>query len=76
MNIFGENVKRFRLVRGLSQTELSKKTGISQAMISQIEKGRRETSGESREKLAKALSVSLFWLFKPVPKLKSRRKLR
>lgn len=38
---FGEYVKKIRKAKGLTTTELAKRTGISQSYISQIENGKR-----------------------------------
>jgi transcriptional regulator with XRE-family HTH domain len=40
---FGRYLKELRIIRGLSMRELSRRSGISQAYISQIESGERGT---------------------------------
>ena len=40
MNILGKNLKKLREERGLSQSELAKKTGTSRQYISNLENGK------------------------------------
>jgi transcriptional regulator with XRE-family HTH domain len=40
---FGRYLKELRIRRGLSMRELSRRSGVSQAYISQLEKGKRGT---------------------------------
>ena len=56
----GESAVRvWRSHRGLTTTALAQAAGISQAYLSQIEKGARQGSTASMRKLADALNVSL-----------------
>lgn len=58
--IAGENpVRVFRTYRGLSQESLAKASGISRAMIAQIETGRKSGSVDTLKKLSTALDVDL-----------------
>ena len=50
--------KLIRLARGLTVSELSNESGISHNYISQIEKGKRNPSEETKKKLSKSLKVS------------------
>lgn len=54
----GEKVRRLRKARGLSQADLSSISGISQTTISDLERGRNETSKELPA-IAAALRVSV-----------------
>lgn len=58
MNELGKRLRDARNARGLTQKELSRKSGVSQATISDIERGRNESSKELPA-LAKALGESL-----------------
>ena len=60
---FGNNIKRFRRIRGLSQYELADITGLAQNFISAIESGKKWISPETLEILTKALNVKPFQLF-------------
>ncbi len=56
----GENaIKVWRELRGLSQTQLAEKAGISVPYLSQLETHKRKGSVDSLSAVAKALDVSL-----------------
>ena len=64
MNTFGDNIKRLRESKGLSQDELAKKAGCtSRSTISCIESGKRDCTQKQVLALAKALGVSPGELF-------------
>lgn len=56
MNI-GNAIKKVRTQFGLSQVELSLKTGLSQTSISQIESGAKNPSKRSIKLICKALEI-------------------
>lgn len=56
---FKINLRYIREREGLTQAELSEKTGISQAALSNYENGKDRPSVDSCAKLAKALGVSI-----------------
>ena len=60
MSTLGENLRRIRLSKGLSQQELSRKTGgaVSQALIAQLEM-RKSSRSRYTIPLAEALGVSV-----------------
>ena len=67
MNIkqqFGNNLKRLRLEKGLSQEKLALIAEIDRTYIPSIEKGERNVSIVIAEKLAIALNVPITELFK------------
>lgn len=55
--VFGEKVRRLRIGRGLSQSELGVKAGLHRTYIGSIERGERNVSLLNIEKIAKALDV-------------------
>ena len=61
MNI-GENLKRIRKAKGLTQDKLSELTNISITSIQRYESGKRQPTVESVNKIAAALEVSVFEL--------------
>lgn len=63
MTIFTERLKELRLKKGLTQTELGEKVGVTKQTIINYEKGITEPSFENLIKLADLLEVSLDWLF-------------
>jgi transcriptional regulator with XRE-family HTH domain len=61
---FGDKVKFLRKEKNLSQEELAHNSTIDRTYISDIEKGERNVSLVIIEKLAKALEIEVFELFK------------
>ncbi|MBI2631344.1 helix-turn-helix transcriptional regulator [Candidatus Nomurabacteria bacterium] len=60
----GENLKRLRLKKKLSQGDLSKSLGVDRAYISNIENGRMNPTLSTLEKISKALGISSSELLK------------
>ena len=56
---FGREIKRYRLLTGLTQKELSVKTGISQACLSNIEKGRYNLSIKQLLRIVEGLNCKV-----------------
>ena len=56
---FGLRLKTLRKEKGLSQEELAERSGLNRPYISGIEKGKRNVSIETVEKLSQALHVPL-----------------
>lgn len=61
MTTFALRLKTARLDKGLSQSELADKAGVSQALITKIESGKAQESRKA-SKLAAVLSVDTDWL--------------
>ncbi|MBI5846509.1 MAG: helix-turn-helix domain-containing protein [Nitrospirae bacterium] len=67
MENLGKRLKYYREQIGLSQIDLSEKSGISQASIARIESGRQKNlKRETMNKLADGLGISLTELMEPV----------
>jgi transcriptional regulator with XRE-family HTH domain len=63
----GKRLKYYREQIGLSQIDLSEKSGISQASIARIESGKQKNlKRETMKKLADGLGISLSQLMEPV----------
>jgi CheY-like chemotaxis protein/DNA-binding XRE family transcriptional regulator len=60
---FGSSVRVWRNRLGISQEELGGRAGLHRTYVSDIERGARNVSLESMEKLAQALNVSVATLF-------------
>ena len=60
---FGENLKRYRREKQLSQEQLSEKVDISVKHLSAIERGLTFVSAELLEKLSKSLEIPIFLFF-------------
>lgn len=63
MNILGESIKKLRLNREMTQSELGKLTGFKQNTISQHEKGKRDIDEEDILKYCRAFGISPQVLF-------------
>jgi transcriptional regulator with XRE-family HTH domain len=64
-SILGENVKRHRNYKGLSQAKLAEILDISPNFISDIETGKRWLSSDTLINLADALTVEAYELLRP-----------
>ncbi len=69
--LVGENVRKVRLKRGLTQERFAEKSGFSQQYLSSLENGRRNPSIVTVYELATALGVSHLELLKPAKKRKN-----
>ena len=56
---FGQNIRKLRLKEGLTQRELAKRSGLDVTYCSGIERGVRNLSLKSLEKVAKGLGCSI-----------------
>lgn len=69
MNI-GDNIKRIRTAKNLSQKEVTTISKLDAAQYSRIENGKTDPSVSTLERIAKALGVSLAELFAATDELK------
>src|SRR3979409_242689 len=68
---FGTAVRARRKRLGISQEELAGRAGLHRTYVSDIERGARNPSLESIDKLARALKISVAKLFSSSDKLAS-----
>lgn len=61
---FGENMKKVRLEKGMSQGDICRALGLDRAYISNVENGKQNLTLSTMEKVAKALGVSSSELLK------------
>ena len=61
--ILGQRIRNYRLSKGLSQEKLAELSGCHPTYIGQIERGEKNATVESIEKIAIALNISLSKLF-------------
>ena len=61
---FGQNLKRIRLEKGISQESLALSADLDRTYIPSIEKGERNVSITVVEKLANALNANISEFFK------------
>ncbi|GAA3210491.1 XRE family transcriptional regulator [Actinocorallia longicatena] len=64
-SVVAGNMRRIRLARGLSLRELSESTGVSKALLSQIERGVANPTIEVLSRVARALGESFLELARP-----------
>lgn len=65
--LFANSVRQWRHRRRLTQEELAERSNLHRTYISDVERGARNLSLESIDKLARALDVPIPALFGPVP---------
>ena len=58
VRVISRNVLAYRKLKGLTQTELGERIGLSRASVGDIEAGRNRVSSETLARIARALSVS------------------
>ncbi|PGH59017.1 transcriptional regulator [Azospirillum palustre] len=65
--IFAHNFKQARLAAGLTQTDITKRIGISQAYVSEVERAVVDPSLTHMALLARVVGRPLHELLKPSP---------
>ena len=60
---FGELVRRLRRERGYSQEQFSFRVGLHQTYVSSVERGERNVTIGTADRIARALGTSLAGLF-------------
>ncbi|MOA06515.1 Antitoxin PezA [compost metagenome] len=71
MNLIGENIRCLRKRVGLTQVEFSKKIGVSQGTLSDIELGNCTPSVETVLSIHERYGVTLNWILKGTEKERS-----
>ena len=69
MNV-GENIKRIRTAKNLSQKEVTINASLDTAQYSRIENGKTDPSVNTLERIAKAMGITLAELFASTDELK------
>lgn len=62
----GKRIRNYRTAQGLSQEQLAERAGCHHTYIGQLERGEKNATVESIEKIAAALNVSLSTLFEKI----------
>ncbi|MEK3884954.1 helix-turn-helix transcriptional regulator [Paenibacillus sp. PL2-23] len=62
----GEQIRRVRKLRGMTQEQLAEQSGLSFSYVSDVERGTRNISLESLEKIINALGVRPNQLFEEI----------
>ncbi len=68
LTAFGEALRKFRLVAGLSQEELAERADLHRTYVGDVERGERNVSLINMMKLAEASNVKLSRVIKEVEK--------
>lgn len=63
VKIVGQRIRNYRTAQGLSQEKLAELSGCHPTYIGQIERGEKNATIESVEKISSALNISLSVLF-------------
>ena len=63
INVFGNNLKKYRMAIGMSQEEFAEKCGLHRTYISAVECHRRSISLENIQRIADALGIETYKLF-------------
>ena len=64
-SILSCNIKKFRVLRKLTQSEFAERINISIPFLSDIENGKKWISPATLAKIADALNINAYELFKP-----------
>lgn len=65
VQLLGQNVRRLRVERGLSQEELAFRAGMKRSYLSDMERGTRNPSVRALGRVAEALEITPDTLLKP-----------
>lgn len=63
VNTFSNNLRKYRVNKGLSQEKLAELSELHRTYISDIECGKRSISLKNIEKIANALNIETYRLF-------------
>ena len=66
--VLGQRIRNYRTMQGLSQERLAEMSGCHPTYIGQVERGEKNATLESVEKIATALGVSMSRLFENLGK--------
>ncbi len=64
IKVFGTNVRKYRTIKKISQEKFAELCGLHRTYISDIECFRRSISLENIQKIADALEIETYLLFK------------
>jgi len=63
LKVFSNNVKKYRVLKGLSQEAFAEKAGLHRTYISAVEREKRSIALDNVQKIADALEVDTYLLF-------------
>jgi len=65
VQLLGENVRRYRKLRGMTQEQLALETEMERSYVSDLERGTRNPSVKALGRLAEALGIEPHMLLLP-----------
>jgi transcriptional regulator with XRE-family HTH domain len=71
VQLLGENVRRYRKLKGMTQEQLALESEMERSYVSDLERGTRNPSVRALGRLAEALEIEPHYLLSPSPKAKS-----
>lgn len=63
LELFGNNLRKYRLQKGLSQEKFAELAGLHRTYISDIERYKRSISLENIQKIADTIGIEVYKLF-------------
>ena len=63
VKVFGSNLRKYRMQKGLSQEKLAELSGLHRTYIGDIERFQRSISLENVQRIATALEIETYKLF-------------
>ena len=63
IKVFSSNLKRYRILIGMSQESFAERAGLHRTYISAVERGKRSISLDNIQKIADALGIETYLLF-------------
>ncbi|HBI6603046.1 TPA: helix-turn-helix transcriptional regulator [Listeria monocytogenes] len=63
VKVFASNIKKYRILKGLSQEAFAEKAGLHRTYISAVEREKRSIALDNIQKIADALEIDTYKLF-------------
>lgn len=63
IKVFSSNLKKYRILLGMSQESFAERAGLHRTYISAVECGKRSISLDNIQKIADALGIETYLLF-------------
>lgn len=63
IKVFSSNLKKYRILLGMSQESFAERSGLHRTYISAVERGKRSISLDNIQKIADALGIETYLLF-------------
>lgn len=63
VKVFASNIKKYRILKGMSQEAFAEKAGLHRTYISAVEREKRSIALDNIQKIADALEINTYKLF-------------